>query len=124
MGVVCNRPMLYLMYSKPWFREVKNFDDLNNEQLLEELVEAKGADVKDASKRRTNEKKRKKKRKKKGGQHQQAVRDSGVVGAALFSTATATGVVADTGLVSTSGSSSGDGQGSAGKPTALAALFG
>ena len=118
--------MLYLMYSKPWFREVKNFDDLDNEQLLEELVEAKGAHVKGAAKSRTNEKKSKKrkKRKKKGGQHQQALRDSGVVGPALFSTATATGVAADTGLVITSGSSSGNGQGSAGKPTALAALFG
>jgi hypothetical protein len=28
------RPMLYLMYSKPWFREVQNFDD--SERLLDE----------------------------------------------------------------------------------------
>ena len=115
--------MLYLMYSKPWFREVKNFDDLNNEKLLKKLVEAKGAHVKGAAKSRTNEKKRQK-RNDKRGQHQQTVQDSGVVAAALFSTASATGVTADAGVVTMSGSSSGDGHGSGGKPTALAALFG
>ena len=32
-GAGTKRPMLYLMYSKPWFREVKNFND--SERLLD-----------------------------------------------------------------------------------------
>lgn len=96
------RPMLYLMYSKPWFREVKNFDDLNNEQLLEKRMEY--ASTKKATKKR--------KKDKKARQAQNMVEGSGVDGAA-------TDKRDALGISGSSGDAGGEG-----KPTALAGLFG
>ena len=95
--------MLYLMYSKSWFREVKNFDDLNNEQLLEKQPEHTSA--KKGTKKGTKQKKPRR--------PQYMVEVSNVIGAATERR----------NAVGTISSSSGDAS-CEGKPTALAGLFG
>lgn len=112
-SVDTKRPMLYLMYSTPWFREVKNFDDLNNEQLLEKRLDHPSS--KNASKKRTKEKSAR--------STQYVVQDSGVVGATLFPASTAGAVSGKRNAAGMISSSSGGTRGQ-GKPTALAGLFG
>lgn len=132
--------MLYLMYSKPWFREVKNFDDLGNEQLLNEENPAKYVNKMDVCETKATSKKRRKDKNRKNSNkdttNQHSGEGHGVVGAALFGTATAIGVHAenenhrtDTRFGNGSASNAhnserSSSQPSKGKPTALAMLFG